>query len=51
MRDGDADWVAITFARSASKLLHEGRPVFKGTKYAMRSDLIYEADETIERVG
>lgn len=25
------------------KLRHEGRPVVRGTKYAMRSDVIYEA--------
>lgn len=33
------------------KLRHEGRPVLHGTKYAMRSDVIYEADEAIGRVG
>jgi hypothetical protein len=26
------------------KLRHEGRPVLRGTKYAMRSDVIYEAE-------
>jgi prolyl 4-hydroxylase len=33
------------------KLRHEGRAVLHGTKYAMRSDVIYEADEAIGRVG
>jgi hypothetical protein len=33
------------------KLRHEGRPLRKGTKYAMRSDVIYEADEAIGRAG
>jgi prolyl 4-hydroxylase len=33
------------------KLRHEGRPVLKGTKYAMRSDVIYGADEAIGRAG
>ena len=33
------------------KLRHEGCPVRAGTKYAMRSDVIYEADEPIGRVG
>jgi hypothetical protein len=33
------------------KLRHEGRPVLRGTKYAMRSDVIYEADDTIGRAG
>lgn len=33
------------------KLRHEGRPVLRGTKYAMRTDVIYEADEPIGRVG
>lgn len=34
------------------KLRHEGRPVLHGTKYAMRSDVIYEAvDDTIGRTG
>ncbi|MDF3067888.1 MAG: Prolyl 4-hydroxylase alpha subunit [Polyangiaceae bacterium] len=33
------------------KLRHEGRPVLRGTKYAMRTDVIYEADEAIGRVG
>lgn len=33
------------------KLRHEGRPVLRGTKYAMRSDVVYEADEVIGRAG
>lgn len=33
------------------KLRHEGRPVLSGTKYAMRSDVIYEADDVIGRTG
>lgn len=33
------------------KLRHEGRPVVRGIKYAMRSDVIYEADEPIGRAG
>jgi hypothetical protein len=33
------------------KLRHEGRPVLKGTKYAMRSDVIYEADGARGRAG
>ena len=33
------------------KLRHEGCPVLRGTKYAMRSDVIYEAAEPIGRVG
>jgi hypothetical protein len=33
------------------KLRHEGCPVLRGTKYAMRSDVIYEADEPIGRLG
>jgi len=33
------------------KLRHEGRPVVSGTKYALRSDVIYEADEAIGRAG
>lgn len=31
------------------KLRHEGCPVRSGTKYAMRTDVIYEADEPIVR--
>ena len=33
------------------KLRHEGCAVLRGTKYAMRSDVIYEAQEPIGRVG
>jgi len=33
------------------KIRHEGRPVRRGTKYAMRSDSIYEAAEPIGKVG
>ena len=33
------------------KLRHEGRPVLTGVKYAMRTDVIYEADEVIGNVG
>jgi len=33
------------------KIRHEGRPVLRGTKYAMRSDVIYEADDVIGRLG
>lgn len=33
------------------KLRHEGCPVLAGTKYALRSDVIYEADEPIGRAG
>lgn len=33
------------------KIRHEGRPVRRGIKYAMRSDVIYEADEPINTVG
>lgn len=33
------------------KIRHEGCPVVTGTKYAMRSDVIYRADEPIGRVG
>jgi hypothetical protein len=33
------------------KLRHEGRPVLRGTKYALRSDVIYETDEAIGRAG
>ena len=33
------------------KIRHEGRPVRAGVKYAMRSDVIYRADEPIGRVG
>lgn len=33
------------------KLRHEGCAVRSGTKYAMRSDVIYEAPEAIGRVG
>jgi hypothetical protein len=33
------------------KLRHEGRAVLRGTKYAMRSDVIYEADDIIGRAG
>lgn len=30
------------------KIRHEGRPVVRGTKYAMRADVIYEAPSPIE---
>jgi predicted 2-oxoglutarate/Fe(II)-dependent dioxygenase YbiX len=33
------------------KLRHEGCPVRAGTKYAMRSDVIYESAEPIRRLG
>jgi len=33
------------------KIRHEGCPVRRGIKYAMRSDVIYEAHEPIETVG
>jgi prolyl 4-hydroxylase len=33
------------------KLRHEGCPVLSGTKYAMRSDVIYESDDIIGKVG
>jgi prolyl 4-hydroxylase len=33
------------------KLRHEGRPVLRGTKYAMRTDVVYEADDTVGRAG
>jgi hypothetical protein len=33
------------------KLRHEGRPVVRGTKYALRSDVIYESDVAIGRAG
>ena len=33
------------------KLRHEGRPVLRGAKYAMRSDVVFEADDDIGRVG
>jgi hypothetical protein len=33
------------------KLRHEGRPVLSGIKYAMRSDVIYEAPDVIGKVG
>jgi hypothetical protein len=33
------------------KLRHEGCPVRRGTKYAMRSDVLYEADEAIRTPG
>ena len=33
------------------KIRHEGCPVRSGTKYAMRSDVIYEGDAPIGRVG
>jgi hypothetical protein len=34
------------------KLRHEGRPVLHGVKYAMRSDVIYEAvGDTIGKTG
>jgi len=33
------------------KLRHEGRPGFRGTKHAMRSDVIYEGDDDIGRAG
>ena len=33
------------------KIRHEGCPVLRGTKYAMRSDVIYEASERMGQVG
>jgi prolyl 4-hydroxylase len=33
------------------KLRHEGCPVHRGTKYAMRTDIIYEALDSISTVG
>lgn len=33
------------------KLRHEGCPVRGGTKYAMRSDVVYESDRPIGRLG
>jgi prolyl 4-hydroxylase len=33
------------------KIRHEGRPVLRGTKYAMRSDVIYEALEPLSTPG
>jgi hypothetical protein len=33
------------------KLRHEGRPVLSGIKYAMRTDVIYEATDVIGKVG
>lgn len=33
------------------KLRHEGRPVVSGIKYAMRTDVIYEATEPIGTTG
>ena len=33
------------------KLCHEGRPVQLGTKYVMRTDVIYESDDIIGRTG
>ena len=33
------------------KLRHEGRPVLRGTKYVMRTDVVYEAAEPIGRAG
>ena len=33
------------------KLRHEGRPVVSGVKYAMRTDVIYEASEPIGTTG
>ena len=33
------------------KIRHEGRMVVRGTKYAMRSDVIYEASEPIGETG
>lgn len=33
------------------KLTHEGRPVLRGTKYAIRSDVIYGGEEDIGRTG
>lgn len=33
------------------KLRHEGRPVLSGIKYAMRSDVIYEAPEPVHTPG
>jgi hypothetical protein len=33
------------------KIRHEGCPVRRGTKYAMRSDVIYEAPEPIGKIG
>lgn len=33
------------------KIRHEGRPVLTGIKYAMRTDVVYEADDSIGNVG
>jgi hypothetical protein len=33
------------------KLRHEGLPVLSGIKYAMRSDVIYEAADVIGKIG
>jgi hypothetical protein len=33
------------------KVRHEGKPILSGTKYALRSDVIYEAESTIASVG
>jgi hypothetical protein len=33
------------------KIRHEGCPVHRGTKYAMRSDVLYEADDAIRTPG
>ena len=33
------------------KVRHEGKPVLAGIKYAMRTDVIFEADGVIEHVG
>jgi hypothetical protein len=33
------------------KLRHEGRPVRRGIKYAMRTDVVYEAEQSIGNVG
>jgi len=33
------------------KLRHEGCPVLRGTKYAMRSDVVYEATEAVRTPG
>jgi prolyl 4-hydroxylase len=33
------------------KIRHEGRPVRRGTKYAMRTDVVYEGDEPIVRAA
>ena len=33
------------------KMRHEGCPIIRGTKYAMRSDVVYEAPEPIGKTG